>query len=166
MSHNAGATGRTPAAPHDPPRRRAHQVRGQGTWDHDRPPLAGGVGRESGAMRWAVCPHRERQTRPPGVADRTRAPATVSTDAWPADDHWPHTGRGPARVSHTPGHREWARDDEGDGVRDVPCQTMAGRWTGLRHVWRPCRGVHQESLGQDTAVVHVGHHLKEITPAW
>ena len=35
----------------DPPRRRANSRRGHGTFDTDRPPIAGVVGRESGEVR-------------------------------------------------------------------------------------------------------------------
>src|SRR5262252_1527622 len=40
--------------PDDPPRRRANSRRGQGTFDTDRPPIAGVVGRESGEVRLDV----------------------------------------------------------------------------------------------------------------
>ena len=46
--------------PEDPPRRRANKVRGHGTWDNDRPPVCGVVGRESGKLRLTVAePHLE-----------------------------------------------------------------------------------------------------------
>jgi transposase len=162
---NAGEKGLTHAEPDDPPRRRANQVKGHGTWDNDRPPIAGVVGRESGEIRLAVCHHSDRKTLQPFVEDRTSDTATVSTDEWQAYDHLPQTGRGHASVYHTPGHREWARDDEGDGVREVHCHTMEGLWTGLRNFLRPFRGVNKQYLEQYTAVFQVGHNLKEITPA-
>jgi transposase len=165
MDQNAGEKGLQHADPDDPPRRRANQVRGHGTWDNDRPPMAGVVGRESGEIRLAVCHHSDRQTLQPVVEDRTSDTATVYTAAWQAYDHLPQTGRGQARVYHTPGHREWARDDDGDGVREVHGNTMEGLWTGLRHFLRPFRGVNKEYLGQYTAVFQVGHNLKKITPA-
>ncbi len=74
---NAGEKGVTQADPEDPPRRRATTVKGQGTWDHDRPPIAGVGGRESGELRLAVCPHRERQTLPPFGEARTTATTPV-----------------------------------------------------------------------------------------
>jgi transposase len=165
MYQNAGEKGLQHADPDDPPRRRANQVRGHGTWDNDRPPIAGVVGRESGEIRLAVCHHSDRQTLQPFVEDRTSDTATVYTDEWQAYDHLPQTGRGHASVYHTPGHREWARDDDGDGVREVHCNTMEGLWTGLRNFLRPFRGVNKEYLGQYTAVFQVGHNLKKITPA-
>ena len=41
---------------------------------------------------------------------------------------------------------EWARDDDGDGVREVRCNTLEGLWTGLRNFLRPFRGVHKSYL--------------------
>jgi len=44
-------------------------------------------------------------------------------------------------VCHTPGKRVWARDDDGDGIREVHVNTIEGLWTGLRNFLRPFRGV-------------------------
>jgi len=165
MDQNAGEKGRPPADPDDPPRRRANQMQGHGTWDHDRPPVAGVVGRESGLLGMPVGHHSDRQTLQPFVEDHTREDATVNTDEWRAYDHLDETGRTHARVCHTPGQREWARDDDGDGVREVHCNTMEGLWTGLRNFLRLFRGVNKEYLSQYTAVFQVAHDLKRITPA-
>ncbi len=62
MYQNAGEKGVTHEDPDDPPRRRANQVKGHGTWANDRPPIAGIVGRESGDLRLAVCHHSDRAT--------------------------------------------------------------------------------------------------------
>jgi len=165
MYQNAGEKGRTHADPDDPPRRRANKMKGHGTWDNDRPPVAGVVGRESGLLGMQVCHHSDRQTLQPFVEDHTREDATVNTDEWRAYDHLDETGRTHARVCHTPGQREWARDDDGDGVREVHCNTMEGLWTGLRNFLRLFRGVNKEYLSQYTAVFQVAHDLKRITPA-
>lgn len=165
MYQTAGEKGLNHADPDDPPRRRANKVKGHGPWDNDRPPSAGVVGRESGEIRLGVCHHSDRQTLQPFVEARTTDTATVYTDEWQAYNHLPQTGRGHASVCHTPGQREWARDDDGDGVREVHCNTLEGIWTGLRNFLRLFRGVNKEYLGQYTAVFQVGYNLKEITPA-
>ena len=77
MYQNAGEKGVKHEDPDDLPRRRANKVKGHGTWDNDRPPIAGVMGRESGEMRLGVCPHSDRQTLQPFVAARTLDPATV-----------------------------------------------------------------------------------------
>ncbi len=51
MYQNAGEKGRLHPDPEDPPRRRANQARGHGTWETDRPPVLGIVGRESGQIQ-------------------------------------------------------------------------------------------------------------------
>ena len=51
MQHRARVPHRDPA---DPPRRRANRRRGHGTFANDRPPIAGVVGRDSGAFRSEV----------------------------------------------------------------------------------------------------------------
>ena len=165
MYQNAGEKGVKHEDPEDPPRRRANKVRGHGAWATDRPPVAGVVGRESGEIRLGVCHRSDRATLQPFVEERTTTTATVYTDEWQAYSQLPATGRAHASVCHTPGQREWARDDDGDGVREVHCNTMEGIWTGLRNFLRLFRGVNKEYLGQYTAVFQMSHNLKEITPA-
>src|SRR5207249_1165787 len=119
MYQNAGEKGRPHLDPKDPPRRRANKQRGHGTFDNDRPPVAGVVGRESGHIRLRVVKHSDRKELEAFVVGKTRAPVTVNTDEWRAYDHLPATGRDHKAVCHTPGHQEWARDEDGDGVREV-----------------------------------------------
>jgi hypothetical protein len=67
-------------------------------------------------------------------------------------------------VNHTPGQREWARDDDadGDGVREVHSNTIEGLWTGLRNHLRPLRGVNKWFLSGYVAVFEWVHNLKEV----
>ncbi len=55
-------------------------------------------------------------------------------------------------VRHTPGKREWARHDDGDGIREVHNNTIEGIWTGLRNFLRVFRGVHRKYLQHYVAV--------------
>ena len=48
MYQNAGEKGVLHTDPLDPPRRRANQAKGHGTWDTDRPAVPAAVGRTSG----------------------------------------------------------------------------------------------------------------------
>ena len=149
--------------PDDPPRRRANKVRGHGTWDNDRPPVAGVVGRDSGQVRLQVVEHSDRATLQPFVEQTTGAEATVYTDEWEAYSRLPQTGRGHACVCHTPGKREWARDDDGDGIREVHNNTLEGIWTGLRNFLRPFRGISKWFLGQYIAIFQWSHNVKAAT---
>jgi transposase-like protein len=163
MYQNAGEKGEKHSDPADPPRRRANKARGHGTWDNDRPPVLGIVGRTTGHIRLTVCHNSQRETLQPKTEAATRSDATVYTDEWSAYDRLPETGRQHASVCHTPGKREWARDDDGDGIREVHCNTMEGIWTGLRNFLRSFRGVHKKYLAQYVAIFEWAHNLKEAT---
>ena len=97
----AGEKGRTPTllrtipytTPDDPPRRRANKVKGHGTGNTDRPPIAGVVGRESGQVRLRVGAHSDRQTLQPFVETQTAEGCTVNTGEWQAYNHLPEHGR-------------------------------------------------------------------------
>jgi transposase-like protein len=114
------------------------------------------VGRESGGVYLEVVASASRGNLGRVVEDNTAAFCMVYTDEWAAYEGLPELGRGHATVCHTPGRREWARDDDGDGVREVHNNTCAGRWVGLRNFLRPFRGVSKHYLGQYVAVFQWG----------
>lgn len=64
-------------------------------------------------------------------------------------------------VCHAEG--EWARDDDGDGAREVHCNTLEGLWTGLRNFLRPFRGVHKRYLYQYVAMFEWAHNVKQVS---
>lgn len=72
----------------------------------------------------------------------------VNTDEWSGYNHLicPH-----ATVCHTA--REWARDDDGDGIREVHVNTVEGMWTDVRNFLRPFKGVHKRFLSGYVAMV-------------
>ena len=165
LYQNAGEKGRKHPDAADPPRRRANKTRGHGSWETDRVPIAGVVGRESGQIRLHVCAHSDRATLQPFVEAHTRPNATVNTDEWRAYDQLPATGRTHPTVCHTPGQREWARDADGDGVREVHDNTLEGIWTGLRNFLRPFRGVSKWFLSQYVTIFEWTYNLKRVTVA-
>jgi transposase len=166
MYQNAGEKGVPHPDPEDPPRRRANQTRGHGSMDNDRPPVIGIVGRESGEVRLEVAEHSDQGTLEGFVRAMTQPGTLVNTDEWAGYAHLPELGRDRATVCHTPGKREWARDDDGDGVREVHNNTLEGLWTGLRNFLRPFRGVHKWFLDQYTAIFEWSYNIKEVTPAF
>ncbi len=85
----------------------------------------------------------------------------VDTDEWPGQDRLPAIGRVRSAVCHAAG--KWSRDDDGDGVREVRCNTLEGGWTGLRNFLRPFRGVNKESLHQYVAIHQWGCIIKRVT---
>ena len=97
------------------------------------------------------------------VVGATVASATVITDEWKGHGGLAKAGRAHATVCHSPTNREWACDDDGDGVREVHTNTMEGTWTGLRNFLRPFRGVSTWFLSQYAALFQWGHNLKVVT---
>jgi transposase len=147
----------------DPPRRRANKARGHGTWAQDRPAVAGVVGRDSEQLQLEVVTAVDREHLEAFVTRASHPGAMVFTDEWAAYHHLPETGRGHASVCHTPGQREWARDDDGDGVREVHNNTLEGTWTGLRNFLRPFRGVSKWFLDEYVGIFQWAHNLKAVT---
>lgn len=163
LYQNAGEKGKKHSDPDDPPRRRANQFKGHGTWEHDRPPVAGVVGRVSGQLRLMVCHQSDRATLEAFVVHQTPRHAWVYTDEWLPYAHLPESGRAHAQVHHRARPRQWARDEDGDGVREVHCNTLEGLWTGVRNFLRPFRGVNKTELGHYLKVFELGYLSKTIT---
>jgi transposase len=119
------------------------------------------VGRESGQARLTVAAHSDRKTLEGVVGGATKPAATVYTDEWGGYNGLTAMGRGHATGCHKVG--EWARDDDGDGVREVHDNTLEGLWTGMRNYLRPFRGVNKKSLGQYVAMFEWGYNVKRVT---
>lgn len=149
--------------PADPPRRRANAVKGHGTWDNDRPPVLGVVGRESGELRLQLTARSRQQDLQPLVVAWTTPTAVVNTDEWVAYDKLAQTGRQRVKVKHSRPNSEYARDDNGDGIREVHCNTIEGIWTGVRNFLRPFRGVNKSYLQDYLAIFAWGYKLKTAT---
>jgi len=154
-----GKKGEKHSDPADPPRRRANKRKGHGTYDNDRPPVVGTVGRESGHVRLRVVKHTDGKTLKRHMARFTQPQAVANTDEWKG---YNRIERQHVTVQH--GEREWARDDDGDGLREVHINTAEGMWTGTRNFLRPFRGVHKDSLSGYIAICEHSINLKRITP--
>lgn len=163
MYQNAGEKGVKHPDPNDPPRCRGNKRRGHGTWDTDRPPVLGIIGRESGQIQLEVKHNSARKDLEPSVLKATQPEATVNTDEWGAYNHLEDAGRKHVTVCHAPGNREWARDDDGDGIREVHVNTSEGFWTGLRNFLRPFRGVNKVFLQQYVAIHQWAHNIKKCS---
>ena len=65
-------------------------------------------------------------------------------------------------VNH--GRREWARDADGDGKREVHDNRVEGIWKSAKlNFRRPFRGIHKRYLGQYVAIFEWAHNLKQVT---
>ncbi len=118
------------------------------------------IGRESGRACLHVVGNADRRTLEGLVQATTTPGAVLNTDGWRAYARVPELGRGHATVNHGAG--EWARDDDGDGVREVHCNTMEGTWTGLRNYLRPFRGVSKWYLAGYVAIFEWSNNIKRV----
>ena len=79
------------------------------------------------------------------LIERSILPGTVIfTDEYDIYARLPEWGYTHRTVCHAAG--EFARDDDGDGFREVHVDTMEGFWSLLRSWLRPHRGLSQERL--------------------
>lgn len=158
LYQNAGEKSDPHTNPAFPPRRRANKKKGHGTYDNDRPPIVGTIGRDTGHARLRVVHHSDAETLENHVHTFTQATAQLYTDEWRG---YNHVIRSHATVCH--GQKEWARDDDGDGIREVHTNTAEGMWTTVRNFLRPFRGVHKKFLSGYIAICEFGINLKRIT---
>lgn len=123
------------------------------------------VSRETGAAALEVVDRTDRKTLTGFVTDHTADGTTAYAGGWKGYGGLAGANRGHATVCRAPGSREWARDDDGDGVREVHDNTLEGLWAALRTFLRPFRGVSKHKLGQYVAVSQRVYNLKAATPA-
>ncbi len=98
------------------------------------------------------------------IDDTCLGETTVHTDEWNGYNRvGGRPGRVPRTVDHSGPQCTWAIDADGDGVREVHCNTQEGLWTGLRNFLRPFRGVSKWYLEQYVAIFQWGHNLKHVT---
>ena len=118
------------------------------------------IGRETRQVRIRVMKNTQGKTLCPFVERFTRAEATLYTDEYDSYNHLKH-------IRHTVchGNNEWARDDDGDGIREVHVNSNEGGWTGLRNFLRPFRGVHKAYLSGYVAIHELAVNHKRVSPA-
>jgi len=147
--------------PLDPPRCRANKRRGRGTFANDRPPVLGTIGRTSGQVRLRMVIDTKAVTLENHVHQFTVPGCHLNTDEY---DSYNGIERQRSTVAH--GIKEWARDDDGDGIFEVHTNTIEGLWTGLRNFLRPLRGVSKYFLSGYVAIHEFRVNLKRISPAF
>lgn len=76
--------------------------------------------------------------------EETAEGTPVMTDEWGSYRQLEGNGRAHSTVNH--GAREWARDDDKDGIREVHINSLEGLWTSLRNWLRSFRGVSKKYL--------------------
>ena len=117
------------------------------------------MGRESAQVRLRMVHNTDRKTLEAHVHQFTLEKTTCYTDEWQAYDH---IIREHATVCHA--DNEWARDDDGDDIREVHTNTIEGMWTDVRNYLRPFKGVHKDYLSGYVAMAEFRRNLKSISP--
>jgi transposase-like protein len=146
--------------PNDPPRRRANKRRGRGTYANDRPPIVGVVCRETKIYRYWVVEHADRATSREIITNNISPEGTLFF----TDEAINYTGLHPQHATVNHGQHEWARDDDGDGVRGVHCNSCEGAGAALQTYLRVFRGVHKYFLAEYVATCETLMNAKRITP--
>jgi transposase len=121
----------------------------------------GTVGRKRGQCRLRVRHHTDSKTLQPHVPGYTKKQTTCYTDEGQGYNRMKRTHH---TVCH--GQKEWARDDDGDGIREVPTNTIEGLWTTARNFLRPFRGVHKKYRPTYLAMGEHKINRKRVSPAF
>jgi transposase-like protein len=109
----------------------------------EKPPIFGMIQR--GGQVVIRMPENVRQaTIGPLIGATTPPGAVVNTDEYDIWARLTEWGYAHQTVCHAAG--EYARDDDGDGSREVHVDTLEGSWSLLRSWHRPHRGISQERL--------------------
>ena len=146
--------------PCDPPRRRGNKRKGHGTYANDRPPIISVISRETVEQRLWVCDHVDRRTCADLIAANVSPAGTILyTDEWQS-----YHGSHPAHATVRHGIYEWARDDDGDGRREVHCNSCEGAGAALRTYLRTLRGVHKQYLHLYVATYEAMVNTTRVTP--
>jgi transposase len=104
--------------------------------------------------------HADTRTCRTLIAENIPAGSTrLYTDEWQS-----YQGSPPAHATVRHGGREWARDDDGDGRREVHCNTCEGTGAALRTYLRAFRGVHKQYLHLYVATYEAMANAKRVTP--
>lgn len=125
--------------------------------------MVGTAGRESGQFRLDVTKSNSINDLQPHVDAYSRKGCTVNTDEWGGYNRVADSGRQHVTVCHTPGKRIWAKDIDGDGVREVHVNTIEGSWTGLRNFLRMFRGVSKHYLHQYVSIHEWAANIKKVS---
>jgi hypothetical protein len=118
------------------------------------------ISRDPGEPRCWVCDHADTRTCAALIAENVPQGSTqLSTAEWQSD-----RGSHPAHATVRHGVHEWARDDAGDGRREVHGNRCEGAGAALRTYLRGCRGVHKPYLHLYVATYEAMVNATRVTP--
>jgi transposase-like protein len=118
------------------------------------------IARETGAQRFWGCDRANQCPCSSLIAKNVPGDSAILyTDAWQS-----YRGRHTAHATDAHGGREWARDDDGDGQREVHGNTCEGAGAALRTYLRGFRGVHKQYLHLYVVTYGAMVNAKRVTP--
>jgi transposase len=117
------------------------------------------MARDPGEQRLWVGDHADTRTCRALITDNIPADRTrLYTDAWQSD-----RGSHPAHATVRQGVHAWARDDDGDGRREVHSNSCEGVGAALRTSLRAFRGVHKQYVHLYVATYEAMGNTKRVT---
>lgn len=138
-------------------------MRGHGDYASDRPAVFGAVSRETGEIHLRVTKDSSAASLLLAALEEAAQGVDVMTDEWRSYSKLASEKRPHSTVNHSEG--EWARDDDGDGVREVHVNSQEGLWTSLRNWLRSFRGVSKKYLFGYIAAFEWIWNRKKLDPA-
>jgi transposase len=117
------------------------------------------VGWESGQVRLRVIHNTDRKTLEAHAHWSTLKQTICYTDEWQSYNHLIREHKTVCHATH-----ECARDDDGDGIREVHTYTAEGIWTDAGNYLRPFKSVHKDYLSDYVAMAEFRRNLKRISP--
>jgi len=121
--------------------------------------VQGFFGRNSKQIRLEVCLGARIDQIQPKVEHSTQVDIHLYTDEAKAYNRVANSGRLHSTVCHSA--KEFARDDDGDGINEVHCNSCEGLWTEVRNFLRPFKGVHKRYLAQYVAIFENAFNFKD-----
>ena len=115
------------------------------------------MGRQTKQLRLDLIHNTSKKNLHKHIEKYTQPDACCHTDEWGGY-------QGISRTHKTVCHarKEWARDDDGDGIRENHTNTIEGIWVGFRNYLRRFRGVHKKYLNQYAAVFQWTFNAKRL----
>jgi transposase len=144
-------------------RRRLKGKRGRGTLAGDKPPVLGLLQRD-GEVVIQMLPNVQQVTIQPVITNSVALGSQFYTDEYDIYERLSEWGYRHKKVNHSAG--EYARDEDGDGIREVHTNAAEGVWTDVRNYLRPFKGVHKMYLSGYVAMAEFRRNLKRISPAF
>lgn len=130
---------------------------GRGTAASDKPPVLGMIERD-GDLALYLCANVQQRTIQSHILATIQTGSVVNTDEYAIYARLSTWGFVHVTVNH--GEREFARDDDGDGVNEVHVNTIEGVWSLLRSWLRPHRGISQRWLPLYLAFFQAMHNIR------